>query len=64
MDVSHTDHSHIIGKGGGNIKQGRMQLEWFQKTEVTLVRMYLDNLSNCPLQTPEKFRLLQRDSNP
>ena len=22
MDVSHTDHSHIIGKGGGNIKRG------------------------------------------
>ena len=26
MDVSHTDHSHIIGKGGGNIKRGRHQL--------------------------------------
>lgn len=25
MDVSHTDHSHIIGKGGGNIKRGTFQ---------------------------------------
>lgn len=21
MDVSHTEHSHVIGKGGGNIKK-------------------------------------------
>ena len=21
MDVSHTDHSHVIGKGGNNIKR-------------------------------------------
>lgn len=26
MDVSHTDHSHIIGKGGGNIKRGMLQV--------------------------------------
>ena len=26
MDVSHTDHSHIIGKGGGNIKRGTVHV--------------------------------------
>lgn len=29
MDVSYTDHSHIIGKGGGNIKQGLVIIEYY-----------------------------------
>ena len=32
--MSHTDHSHIIGKGGGNIKRGKpspyLIFHWFQ----------------------------------
>ena len=29
MDVSYTDHSHIIGKGGGNIKQGPVIIKYY-----------------------------------
>ena len=29
MDVSYTDHSHIIGKGGGNIKQGLVIIKYY-----------------------------------
>ena len=27
MDVSHLEHSHVIGKGGVNIKRGEMLYE-------------------------------------
>lgn len=60
MDVSHTDHSHIIGKGGGNIKRGRYQYNYEQwNILVYIIKSYMMHIQHRWLAISNHNRIVR-----